>query len=312
MFTLLSLKFFDYIIIWFFIEITNFLFICLINLNLKNKKIIFFYFIIQILASFPIIFSIILNNIFIWNNYINFIIIFALLIKLSIPPFHLWLPIISKYLSWNILFILLTLQKIIPFYIISLIKIHNLIIYLILIACSVIPPYIIFNLYNFKILLRYSSINQSRWIIILISLKSLIWFKYFLFYSIILFILFIFISLYKILINFKYLLINFNKYNNLLIIFIIANMARIPPFSFFYIKWYRIFIFIQNSNLFFIFIIIIIRSLIILFIYINIIINSIFFYKFESKLQPLKFILNNNLNFLIQLSLLLSLIILII
>lgn len=240
------------------------------------------------------------------------IITFALLIKLSIPPFHLWLPIVAKYLNWNILFILLTLQKIIPFYIFSLLKSQILLIYIILILCSIIPPYIIYNLYNFKILLRYASINQTRWMIILTLIKSLIWLKYFLFYSFILFILTTLISLFKILPNFKYSLWNFIKSHNLIIIFIILNIASIPPFSFFYIKWYRIFIFLQNSNLFFIFIIIILRSLIIIYIYVNIILTSIFFYQFKSKLQNFRFTFKNNLNFWINTSLFISLIILII
>lgn len=194
----------------------------------------------------------------------------------------------------------------------SLLKPQIIVIYIILILCSIIPPYIIFNLYNFKILLGYASINQTRWMILLTFIKSLIWLKYFLFYSFILFILITYISFFKVLLNFKYSLRNFIKFHNLIIIFIILNIARIPPFSFFYIKWYRIFIFLQNSNLFFIFIIIILRSLIIIYIYVNIILNSIFFYQFKSKLQSFKFILKNNLNLLIHSSLFLSLIILII
>jgi len=144
------------------------------------------------------------------------------------------------------------------------------------------------NLSNFKILLSYSSINQSSWIILLIYIKSLIWLKYFLFYSLILLSIFTFIYLYKIFINTSYL--NFYQTNfNIILVLFIFNIAGIPPFSFFYIKWYRIFLFLNNSNLLIIFIIIIFRSLILLYIYTNIIINSIFLFKFKSKIIKFNF-----------------------
>jgi len=307
----MSLFLSDLLIIWFIIEINNFLFICLLNFYIKNKKITFFYFIIQIIASLIIIYSIIINNLFISNNIFNFLIILSLILKLSIPPFHLWLPIISMHIPWNILFILLSLQKIIPFYILSLIKINIIIIYFIIFICSIIPPIIILNLINFKILLSYSSINQSRWIILLIFLKNIIWFKYFIFYTIILLNLLLNIFLFKILFNLSYSLYNQIKFNLIFIIFIF-NLAGIPPYSFFYIKWFRIYISIYNSNLFIILIIIIIRSLFILYIYINIILNSIFFYKFNSKLIKFNYINYFKYPKLILSSLLLSLILIII
>lgn len=241
------------------------------------------------MASFIIIFSIIINNILFKDNFILLILIIALIIKLSIPPLHLWLPLIAKFLPWKILLILLTLQKIIPFYILSLIKLYTYLLYFIIILCSILPPYIILNLINFKLLISYSSINQSRWIILLIHIKNIIWFKYFIFYSIISLRLFSIIYLSKISISFNYFNSHF-KFNFLFII-LIFNISGLPPFSFFYIKWFRIFIFLKSSNLLIIFILIILRSLIILYIYVNIIINSFFTSKIKSKL------INLNLSF---------------
>jgi len=253
-----------------------------------------------------------MNNLFFTNNLFNILIIFSLILKLRIPPFHFWLPIISIYLPWNILFILLTLQKIIPFYIISLIKINILFIYFTLFICSIIPPLTIINITNFKILLSYSSINQSRWIILLIYLKNIIWIKYFIFYIIILLAIFLLLHYFKIILNISYTTFNQIKLNLIFIIFIF-NLAGIPPYSFFYIKWFRIYISIYNSNLFIILIIIIFRSLFILYIYINIIINSIFFHKFNSKLIKFNFInIINKYPRLILSSLFISLILIII
>lgn len=140
--------------------------------------------------------------------------------------------------------------------------------------------------------MSYSSINQSRWIILLIYIKNIIWFKYFIFYSIISLRLFFAIYFSKISIPFNYFKSHFKF--NLLFIILIFTIAGLPPFSFFYIKWFSIFIFIKSSNILIIFILIIIRSLIILYIYINIIINSFFITKIKSKLINLNFSIFNN------------------
>lgn len=261
---------------------------------MKNKKIIFFYFFIQIITSFIIIYNLILNNLFIINNFHTFITRLALFIKLSIPPFHLWLPLLSKFINWNIIIIILSLIKITPFYILSLIKLNSIIIYLILILCSIIPPYIIITTTNFKVIISYSSINHSAWIIFLIYFKNIIWFNYLILYILISLCLFLIINIFKLYINNIYILNNKINNFNLFILLFIFNIAGIPPFSFFYIKWYRIFLFSTYSIHLIILIILILRSLIIIFIYINIILNSIFLFKFKSKFLFIHYPLKNN------------------
>lgn len=205
----------------------------------------------------------------------------SLLIKLRLPPFHYWLPLISISMPWHSFFLLLSTQKLIPFYILSLIHINLIFIHIILIICAFIPPFIIIKINNFKILISYSSINQSRWIIILIYIKNIIWFRYFIIYSIILLCIFIIIYINKISKSFIYF---FTPKFNILNIIYILNLARIPPFSFFIIKWYRIFFIIINTNLYIIIILIIISSLIILYLYTLILIKAIFFHSLTSKI----------------------------
>lgn len=196
------------------------------------------------------------------------------------------MPLISISIPWYPLFFILSIQKITPFYFLSLININSILLYIILLLSAFIPPFIIIKLNNLKILLSYSSINQSRWIIILIYIKNIIWFNYFIIYSIILLCLFIIIYINKIYKSINYFFLpQFNIFN----IIYILNLARIPPFSFFIIKWYRIFIIIINTNLYIIVILIIIRSLIILYLYTLILIKSIFFYSFISKIIKFNF-----------------------
>lgn len=276
----------DFLIIWFILEIINFLFLIIINFSINNKKIIFLYFIIQLSSSLFLIFSITLSLIPNFNNTTINLIILSLFLKLGIPPFHLWIPIISPHLSWLILFIILTIQKITPFYIINLLNNNRNIftttlLIITTILTSVIPPIIILKTTNFKILLAYSSINQSGWIILLTFLRSTLWILYFIFYSLILIIISYLINTYKINFIFNY---KRNQLENLINILYIINLGGLPPFSFFFIKWKRMFISIWYSNIFIVFIIIIFSSLTILYIYINIILNSIFLYKSRNKL----------------------------
>lgn len=144
------------------------------------------------------------------------------------------------------------------------------------------------NILNFKKIFIYSSINQSRWLLLLIFLKNLIWLIYFITYNfIIIFIIYII----------NYSKINFNlKINNIinfsiLNLFIFLNIASLPPFIFIFIKWYNIFLFINTINFNILFFFLIINTLIITFIYLNIINISMFktFYSHKFILINLSF-----------------------
>nr|YP_010341301.1 NADH dehydrogenase subunit 2 [Stenamma impar]UNZ99553.1 NADH dehydrogenase subunit 2 [Stenamma impar] len=274
------LFFSDLIMIWFFMEISNFLFISLLNMSMTRKKFIFLYFFIQIMSSFIIIYVIIMSNFFMMNNFLNFLILTALFMKLGLPPFHLWMPLMSQTLSWIILFFLLTILKLSPFYMLSLIKLNFFFIYLTLILTCSIPPYMMINNNNFKSLMAYSSINQSGWMIMLIYTKNIIWLKYFLFYMMISLMLFAMISSFKISMN-SSLSTPFNL--NMMPIIFMLNLAGMPPFSFFLMKWYSLYLILNNSNFLMILILMMISSLIMLYIYINMMIKSMFLNKFIFK-----------------------------
>nr|YP_010872966.1 NADH dehydrogenase subunit 2 [Pheidole flavigaster]WGV34152.1 NADH dehydrogenase subunit 2 [Pheidole flavigaster] len=301
---LISLFLTDFILIWFLLEISNFLFICTLNLSMNNKKMIFFYFIIQIMPSFIIMFFIIFNIIISNNNLITFILILALMMKLSIPPLHLWLPLLAKFMPWNMLLILLTFQKIIPFYLFSMIAIPYLILFLVIISCSILPPYMMLNMTNFKMLMSYSSLNQTSWMILLIYMKNIIWLKYFLFYSMIIFSLFTIMHYHKMIMSYNYSKSYF-KFNILLII-LMFNISGLPPFSFFFIKWFSMFIFMKSSNMLIILMMMMLSSLAMLFIYVNMMITLFFINKLKSKLISFTYPIPNWLTLIYFTSLFLS------
>nr|YP_009253051.1 NADH dehydrogenase subunit 2 [Vollenhovia emeryi]ANA91976.1 NADH dehydrogenase subunit 2 [Vollenhovia emeryi] len=287
LFSITPLLFTDLILIWFFMEISNYMYMCLLNIWMKNKKMIFFYFILQVLASFMIIYNIIMNNFFMINSvFSSLLLLLALMMKLSVPPFHLWLPLLSKYLTWPLIFILITMLKVTPFYMISLMNMPLMLLYMILILCASIPPFLMLNINNLKILLTYSSINQTGWMLMLIWLKNLLWMTYFFYYSMIL------LSLTYSIHNFK-IYMNFNNFNNMnfkmILLILMFNLASMPPFSFFLLKWYSIFYLLYNSNFFMILILLMFSSLIMLYIYTKMMINSLFLFMLTTKIKSIKY-----------------------
>lgn len=256
-----------------------------ISINISNKKLIFFYFFIQIISSSVLIISLISLSIFNLSHLINIFLLISIILKLNIPPFHFWIIIIINYLDWFLIILILSVQKIIPFYILYF-NIFNPMFFIFIIFLSIIiPPIISININNFKKIFLYSSINQTRWFLILIFLKNTVWFIYFLSYNLISLIIIKFINLFKL--NFFF---NFNNISNLLILnlFLFFNLARLPPLIFLFFKWYNIFIFIYSINLNLLFFILIFNSLLITFIYINIINISIYKICYQSKFLLIK------------------------
>lgn len=278
---LITLTLTNIIIIWFIIEINNFIFITLILIKINNKKLIFLYFVIQILASFIFIFSLI-SNLIISKELNNILLTLALIIKLGVPPFHLWMIAIVKSINWILLFLALTLQKLIPFNVLYLQNINYVIFILIIIIRIIIPSVKIFTIINLKILLTYSSINQTGWMARLIFIKHPLWIIYICIYTII--IGSISFIMHRSKISIKFYQIRFKNFNLMLTILII-NIAGLPPLTFFIFKWISTFIIITQSNLTFLMICIIFNSLVITYIYVKILSWLFFNYKFKRKIK---------------------------
>nr|YP_010341314.1 NADH dehydrogenase subunit 2 [Stenamma megamanni]UNZ99566.1 NADH dehydrogenase subunit 2 [Stenamma megamanni] len=287
LFNIFSLFFSDLMMIWFIMEISNFLFISLMSIYMKNKKMIFLYFFIQLIASCMIIYMIILNTLMNKNIYMNFLMIIPLFLKLSIPPFHLWLPLLCRSMPWQMIIILLTIQKLPPFYLLSLLKMPALLLYFSLILTSLTPLYTLINNTNIKIMMAYSSINQSGWTIMLIYINDIMWLSYFIFYTLIMNMSLSMIHYYKMIMNMNFLPL---MKLNILPLFLMLNLAGMPPFSFFFMKWYSIFLVLSASPLLALLILMMISSLIMLYIYISMMTYAMFTNKFIFKF----FNINNN------------------
>jgi len=115
-----------------------------------------------------------------YSSLTNIIIILRLILKLGLPPSYFWFAIISIYIDWIIILIFFSLQKIMPFILISLIINHSIIFILIIILTIIILPFILFKITNLKKLIAYSSINQIGWILLIILISPKIWLSFYL------------------------------------------------------------------------------------------------------------------------------------
>jgi len=121
------------------------------------------------------------------NNFIGFsglIIFVALAIKAGIAPFHLWFPQVINCISWIKCIIILVWQKIAPFILISSFYFKNFIYFLIIIS-ALVGALGGLNQTELKLLITYSSISHSAWLLILRIISLAYWSIYFLIYSII-------------------------------------------------------------------------------------------------------------------------------
>jgi len=153
-----------------------------INKNLTEAAIK--YFLIQAMASTLLIISVNSNFVSSESSILfssELLIIFALLIKSGIPPFHFWFPEITNNLNWVQCFLLFTWQKIAPLLLISCIKLSKI---LIIVALAVSVGAIGgLNQIQLKPLLAYSRIAHSGWIILAAAFRLSLWLTYFVIYS---------------------------------------------------------------------------------------------------------------------------------
>uniref|UniRef100_UPI0030FEB195 NADH dehydrogenase subunit 2 n=1 Tax=Amblyomma papuanum TaxID=3065601 RepID=UPI0030FEB195 len=260
----------NWFIWWLMMEINMMTFIPLMNYkNLQNCNSMITYFIIQSFSSSIFFFSFIMQNIneiYLFNMMINL----AISIKLALVPFHYWLPMISEGLDNYPLFLILTLQKIIPLFILSFTK--NEMIILLGLLSSFMGSVMAFNFKLIKKILIFSSIAHLGWITILIVMNSNFWLFYLIIYSLIIFKLVDFLI--KKSTNLAEISKSFNMNENITMFMTMMSLGGIPPFLGFFMKLIAIIIILEYSKM--VMLILIMSSLINIFFYMRIIYLSFF------------------------------------
>lgn len=167
----------------------------------------------------------------------SFILTIGLLLKIAAAPLHNWMPALVEGLTWENIFLLLTIQKIAPLIVISINfpkkDLFNL--FLVVISLSALVGRIRgLRQSSIRKILTFSSIRHLSWILTALLIHKSLWLRYFLVYTL--------ISL-SIVLTLK--IFNVNKLSKIfkakhnqtkLIIINFLSLRGLPPFTGFFPK----------------------------------------------------------------------------
>nr|ADP89687.1 NADH dehydrogenase subunit 2 [Chtenopteryx sicula] len=234
--TMFSLSSSHWLTMWMGLELNLMGFLPLMNIKGKmlEAESSMKYFIIQSMSSSILIISAVImyNYNMSWysmftNNMVSIILMLSLTLKLGGAPLHFWMPSITKQMSWIILFMMLTWQKLAPLLMMSLLNSNLYTIILISITSAIMGSVMALNQTNLQLILTYSSISHLGWMLSMISMNSMLSMIYFINYVLISIPLMNMLSMSAG--NQLFMLTQKNKLNNLLIISLILSLSGLPP-----------------------------------------------------------------------------------
>nr|AGS15336.1 NADH dehydrogenase subunit 2 [Cistopus chinensis] len=290
--TIMSLSSSHWLMMWMGLELNLMGILPLMNIKSKNFEIesSMKYFIIQSMSSSLFIMS----SIFMYLSSISMLSMFnyslfssimniSLLIKLGSAPFHFWLPAMCKQMSWMMLFLILTWQKLAPLFMLSFINYNYVIMIMSSITSSILGSIQAINQSSLQLIMVYSSITHLGWMLSTCFLNNSLMLIYLLIYSTI--ILPLFISFYKNSSFFTYSLTEQNNHmnkENIFIMSLILSLSGMPPMLGFLSKL-MVLNFLLKMNMILLSLLLFIGTLISLYFYLNLMmmmmIKSYFMFK---------------------------------
>jgi len=199
------------------------------------------YFLVQSLGS-----GILLIGCLVYLNFPNclisynlgiYILVFSLIIKVGIVPFHFWLPHVIGGVSWINCIFLSVWQKIGPVFILSRFFFYNRFFLVVCILNALIGGIGGLNQTQMRVLLAYSSIGHIGWMFVSIIFSYNVFFVYFFVYRLINLTIIIFINFFTLKSVNMNSVIGFSPFYNFFIILMFLSLAGLPPFLGFYPKW---------------------------------------------------------------------------
>nr|UAM92215.1 NADH dehydrogenase subunit 2 [Branchinecta gaini] len=191
----------------------------------SDKEVSIKYFLIQSLASVLFLSGVLHPN-------MENCIVIGLLLKIGVAPLHLWIPSLSKFMQWNSLLFLLTLQKLGPLWGVLMLNFTST---NVIILSALIGSIGGITQSNIRLLLSYSSIAHLAWIFLCMTSMSMVS-TYFLVYCLINSVLiFLLYSLELSSIGQMWTPISLSS--KLALISSLLSMGGLPPLLGFMIKW---------------------------------------------------------------------------
>nr|ATI10795.1 NADH dehydrogenase subunit 2 [Calvisia medogensis] len=227
--------------IWMGMEINMMSFIPIImeQKNMMSKEATLTYFLMQTIASMLMILSFIIMtiNLFKFDMMGEMMLMSSLMIKSGMAPFHFWLPKTMEGLNWNKCFILMTWQKIIPLMMMShIIKINGITMMTMMLSVTV-GAIGGLNQTSLRKIMAYSSISNNSWMMMAMLMSDQLWIMYFMFYSMMTYIMTSSMNNYK---NFhmnQILSMNESTKLKLMLMINLLSISGLPPMMGFLPKW---------------------------------------------------------------------------
>nr|ARW70287.1 NADH dehydrogenase subunit 2 [Kaburagia rhusicola ensigallis]ARW70326.1 NADH dehydrogenase subunit 2 [Kaburagia rhusicola rhusicola] len=236
----------NWLSMWMGLELNLFAFIPILNFKMSIYSIesTMKYFLIQAFASIILLMFMINKSLFFMIQ-VNMMMIIPLLMKLSLMPFHLWMPSMIEGLNWMSCFLLMTWQKITPMIMISYLNLNKSMIFIITLLS--LNNLFGMNQNSIRKILAMSSINNSSWMLIAITMNENLWMNYFLIYSMLNMLMIYILWMYKINYINQLKFFNFNFFFKLNMLMLIFSIMGLPPMLGFLMKWMLIKTLIYNK-----------------------------------------------------------------
>nr|UZT26986.1 NADH dehydrogenase subunit 2 [Euwallacea similis] len=288
--SMMSISSLSWFCAWIGLEINLLSFVSLMKTpnNKYSSESISKYFMTQTMASFILLFSII---VFTNTNNFNFeltkttsiIMSSAIFMKMGAAPLHFWFPEVASGISWNSNLVLFTWQKLAPMILLSYTALIPNLMILFILSSSIIGSILGLNQTCMRKLLAYSSINHISWMLSALLCSLSTWLIYFAIYSFMNLVIINTLKSWKI-----YSLPQLNKIKNntnkIIFMMNMFSLGGLPPFTGFIPKWITINQ-LSNNSLFFLTTVLILFTLITLFFYLRITFSSLTLYSKTSTLQ---------------------------
>nr|YP_009400308.1 NADH dehydrogenase subunit 2 [Meitanaphis elongallis]ARW70352.1 NADH dehydrogenase subunit 2 [Meitanaphis elongallis] len=247
--TIISISSSNWLSMWMGLELNLFTFIPILNFKMSIYSIesTMKYFLIQAFASIILLMFLINKSLFFMIQ-INMMIIIPLLMKLSLMPFHLWLPSMIEGLNWMSCLLLMTWQKISPMIMISYLNLNKTIMFTIMMIS--LNNLFGMNQNSIRKILAMSSINNSSWMLIAIIMNEILWINYFMIYTILNTMIIYILSMYNINYINQLKFFNFSFLFKLNMLMLIFSIMGLPPMLGFLMKWMLIKMLIYNKMIF--------------------------------------------------------------
>nr|QDI93842.1 NADH dehydrogenase subunit 2 [Tuxedo elongatus] len=233
--TILVMSSSSWLNMWIGLEINLMSFIPLISSpkNLYLSQSTMMYFLIQSMSSMLFITFILMNKYifsFLSKATVKMLIMVTMMMKMGMPPFHMWFPEVMNKMTWPTCMLLMTWQKIAPMFIMSSVITMNKLTVTIICASALMGAVGGINQTSTRKIMAYSSMNHMSWMVACAAMFKKSWIIYMMMYTVLMMIISLTMYNYNIM-YINQLNMNFNKnMEKMIIISLMMSIGGLPPF----------------------------------------------------------------------------------